>query len=110
MAEQFDVTQDALTRFARTAKDRADRLRLIRGKLAEHSPSATAFGKLPESEETGKDYRERVDETLKNLEFAEEQQAQIADFIERTARSYQEVEDHTADEIRTIAGQARGTI
>jgi hypothetical protein len=75
-----------------------------------HSPSANAFGKLPESDETGQDYRERVDATLENLGFAVGQQEQIAEFIERTARSYHEVEDHTSDQIRTIAAQARGTM
>jgi hypothetical protein len=110
MASQYAVTQDALTRFSRTAQDRADRLRRIREALGAHSPSANAFGKLPESEETGQDYRERVDATLENLDFAAGQQEQIAEFIERTGRSYQEVEDHTVDQVRSIAAQARGAM
>lgn len=109
MAQQYAVTQGALTRFSRTAQDRADRLRSIRQALGAHSPNANAFGKLPESQETGQDYRERVDATLENLDFAAGQQEQIAELIERTARSYQETEDHTADQLRTIAAQARGT-
>ncbi|MEU9327873.1 hypothetical protein AB0D91_29390 [Streptomyces canus] len=110
MASQYAVTQDALTRFSRTAQDRADRLRRIREALGAHSPGANAFGKLPESEETGQDYRERVDATLENLDFAAGQQEQIAEFIERTGRSYQEVEDHTVDQVRSIAAQARGAM
>jgi hypothetical protein len=109
MAAQYAVAQDALIRFSRTAQDRADRLRRIREALGAHSPGAYAFGKLPESEQTGQDYRERVDATLENLGFAAEQQDQIADFIARTARSYQEVEDHTVDDIRSLAARSGGT-
>ncbi|WP_328355659.1 hypothetical protein OG800_15250 [Streptomyces sp. NBC_00445] len=107
MAQQYAVTQKALTRFSKTAQDRARRLREIRRALGTHSPSAGAFGKLQESEETGEDYRERVEATLENLDFAAEQQDQISELIERTARSYQEAEDHTADQLRTIAAEAR---
>ncbi|MFE9441162.1 hypothetical protein ACFYO2_19610 [Streptomyces sp. NPDC006602] len=106
MAQQYAVTQDALKRFSRTAQDRADRLREIRQALGAHSPDANAFGKLPESQETGQDYRERVDATLENLDFAAGQQEQIAELIEKTARSYQAMEDHTADQLRSIAAEA----
>lgn len=110
MASQYAVTQDALTRFSRTAQERADRLRQIRETLGAQPLSAHAFGKLPESEETGQDYRKRLDATLENLDFAAEQQEQIAEFIDRTGRSYQEVEDHTVDQVRGIEAQARGTM
>ncbi|NEY36233.1 hypothetical protein GTU99_29430 [Streptomyces sp. PRKS01-65] len=109
MASQYAVVQDALIRFSRSAQDRADRLRGIREALSSHSPGAHAFGKLPESEQTGQDYRERVDATLENLDVAAGQQDQIADFIARTARSYQEVEDHTVDHIRSLADRPGGT-
>lgn len=108
MTSRYAVAQDALTRFSKTAQDRSDRLRRIRDALGKNSPAAHAFGKLPESEETRQDYSERIDATLENLGFAAEQQAQIAEFIERTVRSYQEVEDHTADQFRTITAQNRG--
>ncbi|MET9966256.1 hypothetical protein ABZZ80_10190 [Streptomyces sp. NPDC006356] len=107
MAQQYAVTQDALKRFSKTAQERARRLREIRKALGAHSPSADAFGKLPESEETGKDYRERVEATLENLDFAAEQQEQIAELITRTAHSYQAAEDHTADQLNAIAAEAR---
>ncbi|MCM2579097.1 hypothetical protein [Streptomyces meridianus] len=110
MAEQFAVTHGALTKFSKTELERARQLRQIRKTLGADSPSETAFGSLPESEETGQDYRERVEETLTNLGFAAEQRDWIGEFIERTARSYQETEDHTSGEIRTIEAQARGTI
>jgi Spy/CpxP family protein refolding chaperone len=107
MAQQYAVTQDALKRFSKTAQDRARRLREIRQALGKSSPSANAFGKLPESEETGQEYRERSEETLKNLDFAAEQQDQIAELITKTARSYQEAEDQTADQLNAIAAEAR---
>ncbi|WP_327671959.1 MULTISPECIES: hypothetical protein [unclassified Streptomyces] len=110
MANEYAVTQDALTRFSKTAQERADRLREIRAALGAHSPRADAFGKLPEAEQTSQDYLERVDATLENLGFAADQQEQIGEFIEMTARSYQETEEHTGDQIRTIAAQSRGTI
>ncbi|MFJ8957534.1 hypothetical protein ACIRO1_46345 [Streptomyces sp. NPDC102381] len=110
MATEYAVRQDALTRFSRTAQERADRLRKIRAALGAHSPKADAFGKLPESQETAQDYLERVDATLENLDFAADQQERIGEFIEESARSYQETEEHTGDQIRTIAAQSRGTI
>ncbi|WP_306323363.1 MULTISPECIES: hypothetical protein [unclassified Streptomyces] len=110
MANEYAVTQDALTRFSKTAQDRAEKLRKIRTALGDHSPSPDAFGKLPEAEQTSQDYQERVDATLENLDHAAEQQEQIGEFIEKTARSYQETEEHTGDQIRTIAAQSRGTI
>ncbi|WP_327661247.1 MULTISPECIES: hypothetical protein [unclassified Streptomyces] len=110
MATEYAVRQDALTRFSRTAQERADRLRKIRAALGAHSPKSDAFGKLPESQETAQDYLERVDATLENLDFAADQQEQIGEFIEESARSYQETEEHTGDQIRTIAAQSRGTI
>ncbi|MYW62902.1 hypothetical protein GTY65_02240 [Streptomyces sp. SID8379] len=110
MANEYAVTQDALTRFSKTAQERADRLRKIRTALGAESPNSDAFGKLPESEQTSKDYLERVEATLENLDFAAGQQEQISEFIEKTARSYQETEEHTGDQIRTIAAQSRATI
>lgn len=108
MTSQYAVTQDALTRFSKSAQDRANRLRQIRGALGRCAPQAHAFGKIPESEETRQDCSERADATLENLDFAAAQQEQIAEFIERTARSYQEVEDHTAGQVRAISARAQG--
>ncbi|WP_420037737.1 hypothetical protein ACN2WE_40720 [Streptomyces sp. cg28] len=110
MASEYAVTHQALTRFSKTAQERAERLRGVRSALGGHTPEPDAFGKLPESQETGQDYQERVDATLENLGFAADQQEQIGEFIERTARSYQESEEHTADQIHTIAAQSQGTI
>ncbi|MFZ3560217.1 MULTISPECIES: hypothetical protein [unclassified Streptomyces] len=110
MSDEYAVTQDALTRFSKTAQERAERLRKIRAALGAHSPRADAFGKLPEAEETSQNYLERVDATLENLGFAADQQEQVGEFIEKTARSYHEAEEHTGDQIRTIAAHSRGTI
>ncbi|MFC5216071.1 hypothetical protein [Streptomyces coerulescens] len=107
MTQQYTVTQDALKRFSKTAEDRARRLREIRQALGKHSPGANAFGKLPESDETGQDYEERSEATLKNLGFAAEQQDQIAELITKTANSYQEAEDRTAEQLNSIAAEAR---
>ncbi|MFF4701372.1 type VII secretion target [Streptomyces chattanoogensis] len=105
MAEQFTAAQEALRAFAKTADQRADKVRAIRSSLASHSVHREAFGKLPESEEISTDYEERQEDTLETLEDIATLQEKISEGVTATAQSYQDTDD---EQIRTLNSVQHG--
>ncbi|RXS65771.1 hypothetical protein EST92_29475 [Streptomyces sp. TM32] len=102
MPEQFSAAQEALHKFARSADQRAEKVRSIRSGLASHSVHREAFGKLPESEEISKDYEERQEDTLETLEDIATLQEKISEGVTTTARSYQDSDDETVRALNSV--------
>ncbi|WP_431677970.1 hypothetical protein [Kitasatospora sp. KL5] len=102
MSGEYRVDPEALRRFARTSADRSEKLRAIRAELGAHQLSVGAFGKLPEAEETGRDYTERADGAVENLTSAADTMARIDEHIQSVARNYEQAEAATADSLNAI--------
>ncbi|PBC71828.1 hypothetical protein BX265_6441 [Streptomyces sp. TLI_235] len=103
MSGEYRVDPEALRRFARTSADRSEKLRAIRAELGAHQLSAGAFGKLPEAEQTGRDYAERADAAVENLGSAADTMARIDEHVQGVARNYEQAEAATADSLHAIA-------
>ncbi|WP_030262374.1 hypothetical protein [Streptomyces sp. NRRL B-24484] len=103
MSGEYRVDPEALRRFARTSADRSEKLRAIRAELGAHRLSPDAFGKLPEAEQTGRDYAERADAAVENLTSAADTMARIDEHAQGVARSYEQAEAETAESLNAIA-------
>lgn len=108
MAGEFRVDPEALRRFARTSADRAERLRALRAELGSHQLSPTAFGKLPEADETGRDYAERSEAAIENAGAAADTMDRIAEYAENMAAAYRRADEATEQNMRVIAGGLGG--
>ncbi|MEV8093842.1 hypothetical protein [Kitasatospora sp. NPDC085879] len=102
MSGEYRVDPEALRRFARTSADRSERLRAIRAELGGHRLSPSAFGKLPEAEQTGRDYAERADAAVENLTAAADTMVRIDDHVQGVARNYEQAEAETAAAMSAI--------
>ncbi|MEU9111865.1 hypothetical protein AB0D04_08755 [Streptomyces sp. NPDC048483] len=102
MAEQFTAAQEALRAFAKSADQRAEKVRDIRSSLASHAVHREAFGKLPESEEISTDYQERQEDTLETLEDIAKLQEKISEGVTATAQSYQDSDDETVQAMSSV--------
>ncbi|MFE1320484.1 type VII secretion target [Kitasatospora phosalacinea] len=103
MAGEFRVDPDALRRFARTSNERAERLRAIRSELGAHQLSVSAFGKLPEADETGRDYVERSEAAIENAGAAGDTMDRIAEYTEGMAAAYERADEATGQDMRAIS-------
>ncbi|KDN86205.1 type VII secretion target [Kitasatospora cheerisanensis] len=108
MAGEFTVDPDALRRFARTSAERAERLRAIRAALGGDQLSPTAFGKLPESDETGRDYVERSEAAIENTGSAADTMDRIAEYADGMAGAYERVDEANQQQMQAIAGGLGG--
>ncbi|MGW7492197.1 hypothetical protein [Streptomyces sp. NPDC054786] len=88
--------------FARSADQRAERVRAIRSSLASHSVHREAFGKLPESEEISTDYEERQEDVLETLEDIATLQEKIGEGVTDTAQSYQDSDDEVVQAMNSV--------
>ncbi|MCU7825413.1 type VII secretion target [Kitasatospora sp. DSM 101779] len=102
MSGEYRVDPEALRRFARTSADRSEKLRAIRAELGAHRLSTDAFGKLPEAEQTGRDYAERADAAVENISSAADTMARIDEHVQGVARNYEQAEAATADSLDAI--------
>ncbi|MFG2694465.1 type VII secretion target [Kitasatospora sp. NPDC051984] len=108
MAGEFTVDPDALRRFARTSTERAERLRAIRAELGGHQLSPSAFGKLPESDETGRDYVERSEAAIDNAGAASDTMDRIAEYADGMAGAYERTDEGIGRTMQAIAGGLGG--
>lgn len=108
MAEHFTAAQEALHKFAKSADQRAEKLRAIRSKLAGHELNKQAFGKLPESDELYSAYDEQSEHVLETLEQAATLEEKISEGVTETARAYQADEDATVAAMSTVHGGPEG--
>ncbi|MGW1374962.1 hypothetical protein ACWD6P_11915 [Streptomyces sp. NPDC002446] len=104
MAEQFSAAQEALHTFARSADQRAEKLRAIRSRLASHRLSEQAFGKLPEADELYTAYDEQSEHVLETLEQAATLEEKVGEGVTETARAYQSDEDATVAALNSVQG------
>ncbi|MGX1851024.1 hypothetical protein [Streptomyces sp. NPDC055299] len=88
--------------FARSADQRAEKVRAIRSGLASHSVHREAFGKLPESDEISTDYEERQKDVLDTLEDIATLQEKISEGVTATARSYQDSDDDVVQAMSSV--------
>ncbi|MFI0904005.1 hypothetical protein ACH4TE_10695 [Streptomyces sioyaensis] len=102
MPEQFSAAQEALHAFARSADQRAEKVRAIRSSLASHSVHREAFGKLPEADEISSDYEERQKDVLETLEDIATLQEKISEGVTATARSYQDSDDEVVHAMNSV--------
>ncbi|WP_037576354.1 type VII secretion target [Phaeacidiphilus oryzae] len=100
--DSFTVHPQAVQDYAKVVQAQADAMRRIHGSLAAVNVSADWFGHLPESSSLHSQYESHAQAEKTNT-------SQMADFLEAIgesladiARTYQEVDQHHATELKSL--------
>ncbi|GAA2508873.1 hypothetical protein GCM10010406_51680 [Streptomyces thermolineatus] len=93
MGDGYDVSSDALRKYAKAVDAAAKRIEGIRRRTGTLELSQGVFGKLPESDNLKADYDKQTEESQRDLKDAGDALERVADDIREAASSYDETED-----------------